>query len=102
MVLTVTDEKSSHDALAMLETALLPFVLMFNPRKLANRSTVSIDNRLAVYELVCELIGKGHQKIAMVAGNLSESDRSVERYAGYSDALSEHGLKPIVSSGSGF
>jgi len=95
MVLTVTDEQSSSDALAMLETARLPFVLMFNPRKLANRSTVSIDNRQAAYELVCELIGKGHRRIAMVAGNLSESDRSVERYAGYSDALAEHDLKPI-------
>jgi len=94
MVLTVTDEQSSGDALSILETAQLPFVLMFNPRKLANRSTVSIDNRLAAYELVCELIAKGHRKIAMVAGNLSDSDRSVERYAGYSDALSEHGLEP--------
>jgi len=95
LVLTVTDEQSSHQALELLDDAKLPFVLMFNPRKVASYSSVSIDNRIAAYELVCELIKKGHQRIAMVAGKLSESDRSVERYAGYVDALSEHGLISI-------
>ena len=94
LVLTVTDEESSHNALTLLESAGLPFVLMFNPCKIASYSTVSIDNRQAAYELVCELINKGHRRIAMIAGKLSESDRSVERFAGYQDALSEHGLSP--------
>ena len=95
LVLTVTDEDSSHQALSLLENVKLPFVLMFNPCKVASYSTVSIDNRLAAYELVCELIKKGHRRIAMIVGNLSESDRSVERHAGYEDALREHKLDPI-------
>ncbi|OED40782.1 hypothetical protein AB833_11005 [Chromatiales bacterium (ex Bugula neritina AB1)] len=95
LVLTVTDEQSSHAALELVEHANLPFVLMFNPCKSNSHSTVSIDNRLAAYELVCELISKGHRRIAMIAGNLSQSDRSVERHAGYEDALYDHGIDPI-------
>ena len=102
LVLTVNDEESSHETFSMLESARLPFVLMFNPCKIANYSTVSIDNRLAAYELVSGLINKGHQRIAMIAGHLSESDRSVERYAGYEDALREHGLNPINIVEAGF
>ncbi|MEE9333256.1 MAG: substrate-binding domain-containing protein [Granulosicoccaceae bacterium] len=102
LVLTVTDEESSHQALSLLESAKLPFVLMFNPCKVASYSTVSIDNRLAAYELVSELINKGHQRIAMIAGHLAKSDRSVERYAGYEGALHEHGLNTIDIVETGF
>lgn len=102
LVLTVTDEESSQQALSTLENARLPFVLMFNPCKVKSHSTVSIDNRQAAYELVSGLIKKGHQRIAMIAGHLSESDRSVERYAGYEDALREHGLNPIDIVEAGF
>ncbi len=86
LVLTVSDEEGS-DALRLLSATQIPFVLMFNPCKENSYSTVSVDNRKAARELVSDLIGLGHRRITMVVGNLSESDRSVERCGGYKDAL---------------
>ncbi len=68
---------------------------MFNPVKPTSYSTVSIDNRRAAYELVDALFELGHYRIAMIVGKLSESDRSIERQAGYEDALREHDLESI-------
>ncbi len=101
LVLTVSDEQNS-EALAMLERTKIPFVLMFNPCTNTRYSAVSIDNRAAAYELVCALIKMGHSRIAMIAGNLSESDRSAERRAGYEEALQQHGIEPISVSEVGF
>lgn len=94
LVLTVADEEKSR-ALDLLAATNLPFVLMFNPVKPARFSSVSIDNRGAAYELVKALVKMGHRRIAMIAGKLAESDRSVERRAGYQDALREQGLVPL-------
>lgn len=94
LILTVADEEKSL-ALDALASAGLPFVLMFNPVKPTSYSTVSIDNRRAAYELVDALLELGHCRIAMIAGKLSESDRSIERQAGYEDALRGHNLASI-------
>lgn len=91
MVLTVADENASR-ALDTLAATALPFVLLFNPAKRRHVSTVSIDNRRAAREIVDALLDMGHQRIVMIAGRLSESDRSVERRAGYEDALRSRGL----------
>ena len=94
LVMTVVDETKSR-ALDSLTAAQLPFVLMFNPVRPTSFSTVSIDNRRAARELVIALLELGHHRIAMIAGKLSESDRSIERQAGYQDALHEHNLDPM-------
>ena len=94
LILTVADEEKSL-ALDALASTGLPFVLMFNPVKPTSYSTVSIDNRRAAYELVDALFELGHCRIAMIVGKLSESDRSIERQAGYEDALREHDLQSI-------
>lgn len=91
MVLTVADETRSR-ALDTLSATGLPFVLMFNPVRHTGFSTVSIDNRGAAFQLVDELARLGHRRIAMIAGRLAESDRSVERRAGYEDALAARGM----------
>ncbi|KAA3628511.1 MAG: LacI family DNA-binding transcriptional regulator [Proteobacteria bacterium] len=91
MVLTVADETRSR-ALDILGTSGIPYVLLFNPAGRVDVSSVSVDNRLAAYQLVESLIGLGHERITMIAGRLSESDRSVERQAGYLRALNNHGL----------
>ena len=94
LILTVADEESSQ-ALKRLSATQLPFVLMFNPCKQNNYSTVSIDNRKAAYELVDALVKLGHRQIVMIAGRSSESDRSVERQAGFEDALQRHGIDHV-------
>ncbi len=101
MALTVADETRSP-ALESLMSTGLPFVLMFNPVKRSSYSTVSIDNRLAAFQLVDGLVRLGHRRIAMVAGWFSESDRSVERQIGYEEALDAHGLEPAAILEVGF
>ncbi len=91
LVLTVADDDRSR-ALHALDSARVPYVLMFNPADREDVSTVSIDNRRAAYDLVCSLVRDGHRRIAMIAGSLSESDRSAQRYAGYRQAIVDHGL----------
>ncbi len=101
LVLTVANEEKSR-ALDSLSMIRLPFVLMFNPVRETSYSTVSIDNRRAAFDLVETLLKMGHRKIAMIAGKLSESDRSVERRAGYEDALRKHKIKNILITETGF
>lgn len=101
LVLTVADEEKSP-ALASLSSAGIPFVLMFNPVKNPSYSTVSIDNRKAAFELVRSIVKLGHRRIAMIAGRFSESDRSVERQAGYQDALKLYGINQVSITEVGF
>lgn len=101
LVLTVTDEEKSP-ALSSLSSAGIPFVLMFNPVKKTSYSTISIDNRKAAFELVCNMLRLGHRRIAMIAGKFSESDRSIERQAGYQDALKHYGVDQISITEVGF
>ena len=101
LVLTVADEANSQ-ALETLSKTKVPFVLMFNPVKESSYSTISIDNRKAAFELVCGLLELGHRRIAMIAGRFTESDRSVERQAGYRDALKQHHVKDVSITEVGF
>ncbi len=101
LVLTVADEEKSQ-ALSSLSSAGIPFVLMFNPVKNSSYSTISIDNRKAAFELVCQMLKLGHRRIAMIAGKFSESDRSIERQAGYQDALRHYGIDQVLITEVGF
>lgn len=101
LVLTVADEEKSQ-ALSSLSSAGIPFVLMFNPVKNSSYSTISIDNRKAAFELVCHMLKLGHRRIAMIAGKFSQSDRSIERQAGYQDALRHYGIDQVLISEVGF
>ena len=101
LVLTVADEANSQ-ALETISKTKVPFVLMFNPVKESSYSTISIDNRKASFELVCGLLELGHKRIAMIAGKFSESDRSIERQAGYRDALRQHNVKNVSITEVGF
>jgi DNA-binding LacI/PurR family transcriptional regulator len=94
LILTVADEENSV-ALNSLAKSRLPFVLMFNPVKDDSYSTISIDNRRAACELVSGLLKLGHQRVAMIAGKSSESDRSIERQSGYRDALRSRRIRDV-------
>ncbi|MCB1754527.1 MAG: substrate-binding domain-containing protein [Gammaproteobacteria bacterium] len=94
LILTVSHERD-NETLELLRATQVPFVLMFNPCKRNSCSTVSIDNRAAAGEMIESLIALGHRRIAMIAGKLSESDRSVERRAGYRDALERHAIEAL-------
>ncbi|MBW6435579.1 GGDEF domain-containing protein [Actinoplanes hulinensis] len=57
-------------------------------------SVVLADNRSGVRDAVTHLIEHGHERIAF-AGYLAHFDLR-ERHAGYAEALTAHGLEPLV------
>ena len=76
LVLTVADESASR-ALEFLDRSNVPFVLVFNPARIANHSIVTIDNHGAARDIVSRLVAMGHRRIAMIAGDFP-SLRSLE------------------------
>ncbi len=69
-----------------------PFVLVGrHPRH--EVSFVDVDNRTAASEAVAHLLQHGHDRIAMIAGPRNMI-ASIDRYAGYVNALQESGRLP--------
>jgi diguanylate cyclase (GGDEF)-like protein len=70
----------------------LPVVLVSHSLPGADCPGVFADNRSGVREAVDHLMEHGHQRIAF-AGNLAVGDVE-ERYQGYREALTAHGIEP--------
>ncbi|OCX20385.1 LacI family DNA-binding transcriptional regulator [Pseudomonas graminis] len=97
LVLTVTDAHSNR-VLQSLSTEDTPFVLAYHQPGSTEYSAVSVDNRAGMALATRYLLEAGHRRIGMVAGPTLQSDRARQRYAGYCDAMAEHGLAamPII------
>lgn len=103
LILTVADAARSP-LLDKLDAEGVPYVLAFNHtggRRVGGgrsagagrvRPSVGVDNRKAARQMVDHLVGLGHQRIELVAGQLTQSDRSRQRLAGYQDAMAAAGL----------
>ena len=59
----------------------------------AQRESEAIDNLAAGRDATRAMIAAGHTRLAMVAGRFAASDRSKQRYRGFVQALTEHGLE---------
>ena len=94
LVLTVTDAES-NSVLSSLNTEQTPFVLAYHQPSNPNYSAVSVDNRAGMALATRYLLEAGHRRISMVAGPALQSDRARLRYAGYCDAMREHGLESL-------
>ena len=73
----------------------IPCVLMTNNASdlgFANLSSVYADNPAAAKAAIDTLIGMGHKRIAIIGGNLQDSDTSCLRYEGCLQAFREHGI----------
>lgn len=67
-------------------------IMVLNRRLRKNSShSVWCDHKQTSFNAVAELINAGHQEIAFLTGSM-DSPTSVERLAGYKDALSQHGI----------
>ncbi|QIL81583.1 LacI family DNA-binding transcriptional regulator [Diaphorobacter sp. HDW4A] len=80
-VILVVSNPARSSALQRLVTARLPYVLAYNQH--AKHPCVSVDNAAAVTRLIAHLTSLGHERIAMVSGQLQASDRARQRYRGY-------------------
>jgi DNA-binding LacI/PurR family transcriptional regulator len=99
IILTVADA-SANATLDLLEREHIPFVLTYNqlpdPQPgMAARASVSVDNRTAACDAVRHLIVRGHRRIRMLSGRFDASDRAMQRYLGYLDAMQAAGLSPM-------
>jgi len=95
VILTVADASASL-TLDVLDREQIPYVLAYNQPQQSERLSVSVDNRAAAHDAVAYLIALGHRRIQMLSGHFHASDRAVQRYHGYLDALRAHGLTPMV------
>ncbi len=77
-----------------LVTSLLndnfPIVLLYSTIKTGPISAVGIDNYKGGYADCSHLVDRGHNRIGMIAGKFSISDRSFHRWHGYKKCLSDH------------
>ncbi|TWC68295.1 LacI family DNA-binding transcriptional regulator [Herbaspirillum sp. SJZ099] len=101
VILTVADA-GANATLDLLEREQIPFVLTYNqlaqpaPGELPGaRISVSVDNRVAACDAVTHLIRLGHRRIRMLSGRFNASDRAIQRYYGYLDAMRMAGLEPM-------
>ncbi|WDZ96778.1 LacI family DNA-binding transcriptional regulator [Herbaspirillum sp. WKF16] len=100
VILTVADA-GANATLDLLEREKIPFVLTYNQLAPAaegqaqSRASVSVDNRAAACDAVAHLIRLGHRRIQMLSGRFNASDRAIQRYYGYLDAMQAAGLAPL-------
>ncbi|MCI1012483.1 LacI family DNA-binding transcriptional regulator [Herbaspirillum sp. C7C2] len=98
VILTVADA-GSNATLDLLERERIPFVLTYNQLATSgpttHRASVSVDNRAAACDAVAHLIRLGHRRIQMLSGRFNASDRAMQRYYGYLDAMKAAGLAPL-------
>lgn len=89
IVLVVSNPDTSK-ALVRLQHSETPYILAYN--KHHTHPYVSVDNEMAVTDLVKQLHQKGHQRMTMVCGTLQASDRAQQRYKGYLQGMQSEGL----------
>jgi DNA-binding LacI/PurR family transcriptional regulator len=91
IILVVSDPASSK-ALDHLHSVQLPYVLAYNSH--TEHPCISVAGTQALASVVQHLAALGHQRIAMVCGQRSASDRAQQRYAGFLNGMESAGLQP--------
>lgn len=69
-----------------------PFVLIYSTIRKGPFSAVGVDNFLGGYRATEHLIRLGHQRVAMLAGGFSFSDKSLNRWHGYKKCLRDNNI----------
>ena len=95
VILTVADASASQ-TLEVLDRETIPYVLAYNQPEQSTRLSVSVDNRAAACDAVAYLISIGHRRVQMLSGHFHTSDRALQRYHGYLDAMRAHDLPPLA------
>ncbi|WP_110685033.1 LacI family DNA-binding transcriptional regulator [Salinicola aestuarinus] len=79
LMLTVADP-AANATLNELEADGVPFVLAYNES--TTHPFVSVDNHAAAGDMLEQLVGLGHRRVAFVSGPLADSDRAARRLEG--------------------
>ncbi|MES2183120.1 MAG: LacI family DNA-binding transcriptional regulator [Pseudomonadota bacterium] len=89
-VVMVACHPTDSRALRHLRGAGMPYLLAYNRHP--EHPCVSVDSESAVAQLVDMLYARGHERIAMLCGDLSASDRSRARHTGFLRGFAQLGL----------
>ncbi len=84
-------DKYDTKIIDQVKQSKLPFVMIDRQQKASNIKSLFIDQELGAYLATKHLLNLGHKKIGYISGSLS-LDLSKMRYAGYKQALQEHGI----------
>lgn len=76
----------------MLETTGIPVAEIMDSRSAPFQQAIGFDNVEAAYDMVSEMIRRGHRHVLYLAVRLDA--RTLQRQEGYQRAMAEHGLKP--------
>ena len=87
----VPEDLSANEFQELTDNCNIPTVQVDRAIQGVNTDKVLVDNADAMYEAVNHLIGKNHQRIAMITGPKSVFTAK-ERQVGYLRALSDHNL----------
>nr|WP_277346058.1 substrate-binding domain-containing protein [Sneathiella chinensis] len=91
LILTVADAEEAP-ALDLLEAAGVPYTLLYNQSGRSARPAVTIDNVAAGREVAQHLLALGHQRLGMVSGSFSASDRAMARRDGFTAEIVARGF----------
>ncbi|SDE16206.1 LacI family DNA-binding transcriptional regulator [Rhodospira trueperi] len=91
LILTVADAADSP-VLDALDRDDVPYVLIYNQPTARNRPTVTVDNVTAGREVADFFADLGHERLAMVSGTLTASDRARARRDGFVAGAEARGL----------
>lgn len=81
----------AHDILALIADNALPCVTVASGDPLDTVSSVNIDDRSAARAMTEHLVGLGHRRIGLIAGNPNQTASALRRQ-GYFDALEQAGI----------
>ncbi|HEU5141005.1 MAG TPA: catabolite control protein A [Bacillales bacterium] len=82
----------SDEHITEFKQSPVPVVLAATVDEQGETPSVNIDYKQAVYDAVSDLIQKGHQRVAMVSGPLSDPINGHYKFEGYRQALDEADL----------
>ncbi|GIQ68313.1 catabolite control protein A [Xylanibacillus composti] len=84
---SVTDEH-----VQAFRTSSVPIVLCATRDETNQYPYVDIDHQQAAFDAVNALVQDGHRDIAMISGNLQDTNNGYSRYMGYKEALEKNNM----------
>ncbi|WP_111494602.1 MULTISPECIES: gluconate operon transcriptional repressor GntR [Marinobacter] len=90
----LSESQHTQRSRRMLETAGIPTIEVMDTHLPPIEQAVGFDNVQAAYDMVCEMIRRGRKQVVYLGVRLDT--RTIQRQEGYTRAMTEHGLEPVI------
>lgn len=91
--LILGDRDHTDDALRMIDIAAIPVVEVMDSRSPALQQAVGYDNFAAAHAMTVAMLNEGYRNLVYLGVRLDA--RTMQRFDGYAQAMSDHGLTPV-------